>query len=51
MHGVTGIGGIIIKSKDAAGLQQWYATQLGIEVQTWGGTVFDSSPERVQNFV
>ncbi len=44
MHGVTGIGGIIIKSKDAAGLQQWYATQLGIEVQTWGGTVFDSSP-------
>lgn len=43
MHGVTGIGGIIIKSKDAPGLQRWYAAQLGIEVQTWGGTVFDTS--------
>ncbi|KLD72432.1 glyoxalase [Xanthomonas pisi DSM 18956] len=51
MHAVTGIGGIIIKSKDAPALRQWYATQLGIEVQTWGGAVFDTgaSAEGAEN--
>ncbi|MCS3748667.1 putative enzyme related to lactoylglutathione lyase [Xanthomonas arboricola] len=42
MHAVNGIGGIIIKSKDATALRTWYATQLGIDVQAWGGTVFDA---------
>ncbi|MCC4588843.1 VOC family protein [Xanthomonas sp. NCPPB 1067] len=42
MHAVNGIGGIIIKSNDAAALRTWYATQLGIDVQAWGRTVFDT---------
>ena len=40
MKRVTGIGGIFFKAKDAPALRTWYQRHLGIDVQTWGGTVF-----------
>jgi predicted enzyme related to lactoylglutathione lyase len=40
MSRVTGIGGIFIKAKDPAKLQDWYKQHLGIDVQAWGGTSF-----------
>lgn len=41
---VTGIGGIFIKAKDPAALQAWYRKHLGIDVQDWGGAVFEWNP-------
>ena len=41
MKRVTGIGGIFFKAKDASALQAWYKRHLGIDVQQWGGTVFN----------
>ena len=40
MKRVTGIGGIFFQAKDAPALQAWYRRHLGIDVQSWGGTVF-----------
>ena len=40
MKRVTGIGGIFFKARDAAALQGWYKTHLGIDVQVWGGAAF-----------
>lgn len=40
MKRVTGIGGIFLKAKDPATLQTWYKTHLGIDVESWGGSVF-----------
>ena len=40
MARVTGIGGVFLKSKgDAAALAQWYAKNLGIELESWGGAI------------
>ena len=41
MKRVTGIGGVFFKARDAAALQAWYKRHLGIDVQTWGGAVFN----------
>jgi len=41
MKRVTGIGGIFFKSKNAEVLQAWYKKHLGIDVQDWGGTIFN----------
>lgn len=50
MERVTGIGGIFFKTKDPKALGQWYAANLGIDVQDWGGAVFRwgdaADPER-----
>jgi len=40
MPHVTGIGGVFFKSKDAKALIAWYAKNLGITIQPWGGAVF-----------
>ena len=40
MPQVTGIGGVFIKSKDHKALAAWYAKNLGITIQPWGGAVF-----------
>ena len=40
MKRVTGIGGIFFNAKDPVALRAWYMTQLGIEVQEWGGAAF-----------
>ena len=40
MAKVTGIGGVFFKSRDPKGLAQWYATHLGVPLESWGGAVF-----------
>lgn len=40
MKRVTGIGGVFFKAKDPSALQSWYKRHLGIDVQEWGGAVF-----------
>jgi predicted enzyme related to lactoylglutathione lyase len=35
---VTGIGGIFFFSEDAAKTKEWYAHNLGLEVNEWGST-------------
>src|SRR6516165_5454951 len=41
MKRVTGIGGIFFHAKDPAALGAWYKTHLGIDIQNWGGAVFE----------
>jgi predicted enzyme related to lactoylglutathione lyase len=43
MKRVTGIGGIFFKAKDPVALRDWYKKHLGIDVQDWGGAMFDWS--------
>jgi predicted enzyme related to lactoylglutathione lyase len=40
MDRVTGIGGVFFEAADPRSLRAWYARHLGIDVQSWGGTVF-----------
>lgn len=40
MSRVTGIGGIFLKAKNPKTLRAWYKEHLGIDVQDWGGAVF-----------
>jgi len=40
MEKVTGIGGIFFKSKDPKALSEWYARNLGVALEDWGGSVF-----------
>jgi predicted enzyme related to lactoylglutathione lyase len=40
MAKVTGIGGVFFKSTgDHRKLAEWYATNLGLEVESWGGAI------------
>jgi hypothetical protein len=39
MAKVTGIGGVFFKSKDHKALAAWYAKNLGITLEAWGGAV------------
>lgn len=41
MARVTGIGGVFFKARDPAALAAWYAEHLGVELQPWGGVIFD----------
>ena len=41
MARVLGIGGVFFKSKDPAALSNWYRDVLGLELQEWGGIVFE----------
>ncbi len=34
---ITGVGGIIVTSKDPAALAAWYRDVLGIKLEKWGG--------------
>jgi hypothetical protein len=41
MERVTGIGGgIFFKARDPAALREWYRTQPGIEIESYGGCAF-----------
>src|SRR5882672_5317671 len=40
MNRVTGVGGIFFKSKDPKALSEWYRKHLGLNVEQWGGVVF-----------
>ncbi len=50
MKRVTGLGGVFFKCEDADQQREWYRDHLGIDVQDWGGTMFqwrdDDAPER-----
>jgi predicted enzyme related to lactoylglutathione lyase len=37
---VTGIGGVFFKAKDPEALRRWYADNLGIQVEDYGGATF-----------
>jgi predicted enzyme related to lactoylglutathione lyase len=41
MQRVSGIGGIFFKAKDPKALGEWYRKHLGMDVQPWGGVVFE----------
>ena len=38
---VHGIGGLFFKAQDPESLGRWYADNLGVGVQPWGGAVFE----------
>ena len=41
MARVTGIGGVFFKSKgDRAALAEWYRTNLGVQLERFGGAIF-----------
>jgi predicted enzyme related to lactoylglutathione lyase len=37
---ILGLGGLFFKAADPAATRAWYARVLGIEFDSWGGTVF-----------
>ena len=37
---VTGIGGVILVSKDPKALAAWYRDVLGVSLESWGGAIF-----------
>ncbi|MEO7978130.1 VOC family protein [Flavobacterium sp.] len=39
---VTGIGGIFFFSENPGEIKQWYAENLGLEVNAWGSVSFES---------
>ncbi|MCB0734604.1 MAG: VOC family protein [Flavobacteriales bacterium] len=39
---VTGIGGIFFFSENPQGMKEWYAKNLGLEMNEWGSVSFDS---------
>lgn len=40
MKRVTGIGGVFICSENPERLKEWYKTHLGLDIQSWGGSLF-----------
>jgi predicted enzyme related to lactoylglutathione lyase len=40
MAKVLGLGGLFFKSADPAATRDWYSRVLGIDFESWGGTVF-----------
>ena len=42
MERVTGIGGVFLRGGDSDALRAWYAANLGIELEEWGGSVFQA---------
>jgi predicted enzyme related to lactoylglutathione lyase len=40
---VTGIGGVFFRSARPEALRAWYAEQLGLEIEEWGGAVLRTS--------
>ena len=45
MARVTGIGGVFLKAKDPKALTAWYAKNLGIAVESYGGASLQWSDE------
>ena len=39
MERVTGIGGVFLRARDAAALAAWYGEHLGLDIESWNGTV------------
>src|SRR5712672_2674986 len=47
MAKVIGVGGVFFKSKNGKQLGAWYAKHLGVNVEAWGGAIFqwDEKPK------
>ena len=41
MTGITGLGGIFVRSGDKPGAMTWYREKLGLDIQDWGGINFN----------
>jgi predicted enzyme related to lactoylglutathione lyase len=37
---VSGIGGVFLRAADPEALRAWYASNLGIPIESWGGNAF-----------
>lgn len=48
MAKVIGLGGLFFKAGDSAALAGWYRDVLGIELQSWGGAIFQPAPMAAQ---
>ncbi len=50
---VTGIGGIFFYSDNLAGTKEWYTKNLGIDINNWGSSSFESrninKPEEINS--
>jgi len=47
MAKVTGIGGVFLKSKGKGSeLAEWYKTNLGLDLQSWGGAILEWSNDK-----
>jgi predicted enzyme related to lactoylglutathione lyase len=50
---VTGIGGIFFFSENPKEIQEWYAKNLGLEINAWGSSSFESrnldKPEEINS--
>ncbi|RYD79761.1 MAG: VOC family protein [Sphingobacteriales bacterium] len=50
---VTGIGGIFFFSENPKEIREWYANNLGIEINAWGSSSFEtrniSKPEKIDS--
>ena len=43
MERVTGVGGVFFRSPRPDELRRWYAEQLGLELEEWGGAVLKAA--------
>jgi len=41
MAGITGFGGVFLKSEDKTGLADWYRKSLGLDLEDYGGMNFN----------
>jgi catechol 2,3-dioxygenase-like lactoylglutathione lyase family enzyme len=44
MQRVTGIGGVFMKARNPEALREWYRDHLGLNLESWGGAIFQSKP-------
>jgi predicted enzyme related to lactoylglutathione lyase len=44
---VLGIGGVFLRGRDPVALRAWYAEQLGVPVEDWGGFPFRAEQDDV----
>src|SRR3982750_3904629 len=48
MAKITGIGGVFIKSKGKGSqLAEWYKTNLGLNLESWGGSILNWTEDAV----
>jgi predicted enzyme related to lactoylglutathione lyase len=50
MAKVTGIGGVFIKSKGKGSeLAEWYKTNLGLDLESWGGSILKWPEDKAED--
>jgi predicted enzyme related to lactoylglutathione lyase len=46
MARATGIGGVFLKARDPKALSAWYVKYLGVNLEDWGGAIFQWSEDQ-----